>query len=206
LVDRVCKLSQFDLAALTKDLGAAVAEYMPLNESREEFARRLARYFATERRLDLLAEQVSRFESVGADRRLRVFISATWDGRAAAIEAADKCAALGIDTWLADRQIKAGDNVEEAIASAIQLADVFVLIASPGIGASAWMSREIGLALEWAATTGRPRIVQLVSHGCDLPVSLRGFPSIELGVGNLVGADTMDSLLRAFREDKTSSA
>lgn len=202
VVDHLCQISEFDLTSLTKDLGAAISDYAPMLESREEFAQRLVRYFTDADCLELLARHVSRFLGAEADRRLRVFFAAAGDGKEIASEAADLCSAYGLDTWLAERRLREGDDIEEVIFESIRTSDVFVVVVSPEASGSKWISKEIGIALQYGAASSRPRIIPLVLRGCEVPTALLGLQRIELDEGNRLGPRVMRDLLRAFRSEQ----
>ena len=79
--------------------------------------------------------------------RARVFILHSVDSREVAAALAEALRRLDIDPWVAEEQITAGENLVEAIESAMGRADAFVVLIWPGDLHRANVNFELGVAV-----------------------------------------------------------
>jgi hypothetical protein len=181
---------------LVKELGTAIGEYSPLQESREEFARRLTDYFARENSLDYFGQRLSRLDERELVRKLRVFIAATGRGKTVARAVTKQCKALGADTWLAENDLSGGDNLESEIIREIEKADLFLVVISKDFGNSSWIGKEIAVALQRSSGL-TPRVVPIVLRGVQLPEALCGLEAIRMEDDKDIKPEVLLKVLRS---------
>lgn len=196
LVDRLCELSEYDVRLLLKDLGTAIETYVPMRESREEFAFRLVAYFAKEDSLEHLNRSISKLSEIGGAWSIRVFVAATKQGRKVARAMAALCKSLGAEPWIAEQNLAPKFNAEVEIMRAINRADIFLVIVAGDFKESRWIGREIGIALK-AAGSGRPRVVPVLLRGAVLPDLLKGLHTIEIEDEDKITVDVLADVLRS---------
>lgn len=105
------------------------------------------------------------------ERFERIFLSYSSRDRLKMLERADALASLpNVEVIFDQKALSAGDRFEMGLTSLIQTADLFLVFWSRPADDSEWVAREIDIALEAQARTGKPQI---------RPVLLEGPPIVE---------------------------
>lgn len=120
---------------------------------------------------------------VGATYRLkrtpfngeRVFI---WyvrkDARDVAQELYEKLAEIGLNPWLDAQSIRGGSDWHQEISNALDAADAFIVLMTPGVHESKWFKPELQLALEQKIP-----ILPLLVQDTELPTELKTISYID---------------------------
>lgn len=100
---------------------------------------------------------------------------------------------LGIDVWLAEWDLDAGDRLRESIADAIERSRFFGVVVSSAFEKSDWCQRELRYALKKERQAKKRILVPIVLESGDLPkwaaerVFLRFDHDYYTGLANLAG-------------------
>jgi hypothetical protein len=125
-----------------------------------------------------------------------VFISHASDTNRKAIGLAMGLEMLGIDAWIAGIDLRGGDEWLSEIVRVIDDSPALVVILSPGANASAWVEREVALAVEREVRVIPVRFDWTEPEG-GLALALAGLERIDLS-GRSYQADA-DRIAEAFR-------
>jgi hypothetical protein len=99
----------------------------------------------------------------------RVFLSYSHEDQPIAQELARELEERGAAVWFDEQMLTLGDDVSERINAAIRSSDVFLVLVSPAAGRSAWVRRELEVAL---ATANGTRVIPVRLTGAEIPADL----------------------------------
>ena len=196
LVDELCELREFEMADLTTTLGVAIENYLPLRESREEFARRLVTYFSREKSLDYLDRCIYRWGDSDRNRKIRIFLTAATAGIHIANSIANLCEEMGAEVWFAEKGISKLGATESEIVHAIQDCDIFLAIVTPDFITSNWAIKEVGIALQQSDGVLAPRIASILVKGSQLPDTLQGIEAVKIEKNDDINPKMLSKVLR----------
>jgi hypothetical protein len=117
-----------------------------------------------------------------AEKEFKVFISYAAEDRSFADSVARELESRGFAVWY-DKEIRPGSRWKDAITTAVQLADAFVLYCSKAYLQSEWGILEIGAATGRALTTPGTAVIPVLGKGVRqsmLPPALRGLRTIKV--------------------------
>jgi hypothetical protein len=80
----------------------------------------------------------------------------------------------GIPFWLDEAEIKVGESLIEKIRAGIDKVDFVAVILSPNSVASAWVQREVDVAMNQEIAGRRVKVLPLMYRKCELPGFLLG--------------------------------
>jgi len=101
-----------------------------------------------------------------------VFLSHSFHDAAEAKKLCDRLSAEGIFVWLAEAQLLPGDSLIPKIQDAIREVDfVAVLLSKASVG-SAWVAKEVQVALNEEIAGRRVIVVPIILEPCDVPAFL----------------------------------
>jgi hypothetical protein len=102
------------------------------------------------------------------------FISYSHKDKEKASSLASYLGRLGLKVWLDTKELHAGQSIIDAVSTAIQQSDLYVVCLLPAAVKSQWVVHELNTALTLETTKGRPRVMPVLLAHTDLPVTLVG--------------------------------
>ena len=81
--------------------------------------------------------------------------------------------AAGLDVWIDEAELNVGDSLIEKIAEGIEKADCMVAVISSHSVASAWVQKELKLAMTTEILNRRVNVLPVVAEECEIPFFLR---------------------------------
>jgi signal transduction histidine kinase len=103
-----------------------------------------------------------------------VFVSYSSADRVFARRVATDLTLAGAAVWFDEVELRVGDAILSAIASAVERIDYFIVVLSPAAIASRWVMKELEVASAKELTTGRVVVLPLLLHDCPMPPQLVG--------------------------------
>ena len=79
----------------------------------------------------------------------------------------------GVTVWLDEAELNIGDSLIERISSAIEQMKFVAAVISPNSIGSAWVQKELSLAMSKEVKGRRVTVLPLLIANCELPASLR---------------------------------
>jgi len=79
----------------------------------------------------------------------------------------------GVETWRADKEVSAGENIQEKINDAIANTDYFIVVLSKHSTTSSWVNFEISAVLNREISKQQTIILPVLIEDCDIPFSLK---------------------------------
>lgn len=79
----------------------------------------------------------------------------------------------GVQTWRADKEVSAGENIQEKINDAISNTDYFIVLLSKHSTSSNWVNFELSAILNREVSKQQRIILPVLIEDCDIPFSLR---------------------------------
>lgn len=126
------------------------------------------------------------------DHRPRLFISGSYQEIDLMRQISEIAQKAGFDVWFADKQISAGDRIQDAISKAIDESDCLVAILSEAATESSWVQFEIGRA--WGA---RKKILPIKIGNAKVSSDLMGIMYLQLESSKLTLRD-IEKLKKSF--------
>lgn len=80
---------------------------------------------------------------------------------------------FGITSWIDEAELNFGDSLIQSISSAIQSIDVVLAVISSHSVSSAWVSKELSLAMTKEITLSQVVVIPIIIDKCDIPFYLR---------------------------------
>src|SRR5947209_7685491 len=145
-----------------------------------------------------MAEQQGQNSQTNPPRLLKVFLCHAGEDKARVRELYRKLRADGVEPWLDEESLLAGQRWEDAIVEAVESSDVVIVCLSPqAVSEAGFRHREIKLALDTAEEQpeGTIFLIPLKLADCELPRRLREYHWV-----NYYEPDGHDKLLRALKE------
>lgn len=121
--------------------------------------------------------------SSGPDRKLRVFLCHSSADKASVRALYARLAKDGIDPWLDEEKLIAGQKWQEEIPAAVKASDaVVVCMSKSSIGKAGYVQKEIGFALDVAQEQPEGSIFLIPARleECDVPNRLRDYHWVNL--------------------------
>jgi len=84
----------------------------------------------------------------------------------------------GLKAWLDEWEIKGGDSISDAVQSALDTYDVFIIVLSPRAVASQWVKEELRVALQRCLENTHNVIIPVLRKNCTIPTFLRDYKYI----------------------------
>jgi hypothetical protein len=88
-------------------------------------------------------------------------------------EVADALRKAGVAVWIDEVELRIGDSLIDRLSEAIHTADLIVAFISATSVTSAWVGKELSLAMTREVNGRRVRVLPVVVNECELPYSLR---------------------------------
>ncbi len=137
------------------------------------FGLRYGAYFAVcyGRRLNDLGESKDENSSERqfASEPIQVFLSHTSADNKIAKRVAEDLQQAGIDVWLDEAEVKAGDRIIAKMAEGIRKSKFLVVILSEKSQESNWVEKEVGVMLHEEVESGEKRVIPIRLDGSKLP-------------------------------------
>lgn len=109
-----------------------------------------------------------------ADQQHSAFISYSHKDKEDGSSLASYLGRLGLKVWLDTKELHAGQSIIEAVSSAIQRSDLYVVCLSPAALKSQWVIHELNTALTLETTKGHPKVMPILLARTELPSTLAG--------------------------------
>lgn len=108
----------------------------------------------------------------------------------------------GVTTWRADKEISAGETIQEKINDAISKTDYFIAVLSKNSTSSSWVNFEISAILNREISKQQRIILPVLIEDCDIPFSLKNrlFADFRLSF-----EEGYSKLIQAIRQKTTKS-
>ena len=106
-----------------------------------------------------------------------------------------------IPVWFGQRDIAPGENLMDALESAVKASKAVVLVIGPGYGKSSLQNVEVQAALEGAWADPRKRLIPLLIKDAKVPPFLRGRQALVLGEGPKELNMVVDRIAEAIAAD-----
>lgn len=108
----------------------------------------------------------------------------------------------GVETWRADKEISAGETIQEKINDAISQTDYFIAVLSKNSTSSSWVNFEISAILNREISKQQRIILPVLIEDCDIPFSLKDrlFADFRLSF-----EEGYSKLIQAIRQKTTKS-
>ena len=103
----------------------------------------------------------------------RVFLSHTHKDKVFVRRLAADLAASGVDVWVDEGEIRAGDSLIERIDSALETTVLVAVVLSRRSVRSAWVRAEVETALQLEIEGSRVKVLPLLLEPCKMPSFLR---------------------------------
>ena len=133
------------------------------------------------------------------------FISYAHEDKELARALADALRTRGCRIWIDVEKMRAGDDLVEQIAEAIDSVDFLLAIVSEESVKSAWCKRELAIAFEAALKTDRVKVLPLRLGPVALPPILKGLYSPRVAPSDIEAmADKLMADMASHREDQDS--
>jgi hypothetical protein len=139
------------------------------------------------------------------DAKKQIFISYSSADRKHVVEVANALRARGVDTWLDQDVISAGDDIVTAINDGLRNASGFVVFASRAYLASKWTNAELTALVHLAVSDERKTIVVLLEP-VELPALLAARRRIEWTSADAVADEIAKSAGRTAAAPEASGA
>lgn len=104
---------------------------------------------------------------------MKVFISHNSNDKPFVRKLANHLSQHGIDSWIDEAEIHHGESLIHKIADAIQKLDIILAIISKNSVDSAWVKKELSLAMTKEIHIGHIVLIPVVIDKCDIPFFLR---------------------------------
>lgn len=125
----------------------------------------------------------------------RIFLSYAHEDKEIAQSLAEGLRDGGAEVWLDEEALNVGDSLVARIEAAIRSSDLFLILISPASERSAWVSRELGLAL---GSEQRTRVVPVLLSNASVPSDLQDILYLKADPNDL--GKTADQILRASQK------
>jgi hypothetical protein len=102
-----------------------------------------------------------------------VFLSHTATDKPAVRKLADDLRSAGVRVWIDEAEIRAGDSLMGKIQSGIEEMECLAVALSPQSVKSAWVQKELNMALVSALSDRSIRVIPLLLETCSVPLCLR---------------------------------
>jgi TIR domain-containing protein len=104
---------------------------------------------------------------------VHVFLSHNHHDKELAVPLAAQLRLVGIDVWLDDWEIAAGDSIPGKVNEALVLVDTVVVLWSGNAAGSRWVDAELATALDRQLSEGSVRLIPIRLDDTKLPALLR---------------------------------
>lgn len=129
----------------------------------------------------------------------QVFISHTSQDKEFVERLAKDLSRRGLNVWLDRWEIRPGQNWQEAISSALDDSDVYLLVVNPS--PSTWQRSEWSTALERSWVSRDKTVIPLLLHGASPPAGLKNVQAIIVDEPTAQPPKAIvDEIVRAVRE------
>ncbi|EAT59658.1 TIR domain-containing protein [Chlorobium ferrooxidans] len=108
----------------------------------------------------------------------------------------------GVQTWRADKEVTAGENIQEKINDAISNTDYFIVLLSKHSTSSSWVNFELSAILNREVSKQQRIILPVLIEDCDIPFSLRDRLFADFRFSFEEG---YEKLIRALKQKETKS-
>lgn len=89
---------------------------------------------------------------------------------------ADDLESQGMDVWLDERKMKAGDSITDGITEGMSSYDVFLIFLSQKSVNAPWVKEELRIALnKRIRTLGKLKIIPIILEDCEIPLFLEDY-------------------------------
>lgn len=103
----------------------------------------------------------------------KVFISHSSQDKKFIDKLVKALSADGVQIWIANKEISAGENIQEKINDAISNIDYFIVVLSKHSTSSSWVNFEISAILNREISKQQRIILPVLIEDCDIPFSLK---------------------------------
>lgn len=103
-----------------------------------------------------------------------VFLSHSWGDKEFARKLAGDLVSSGVRVWVDEGEIMVGDSLIEKIRIGIDEMDYLAVVLSPNSVSSAWVKKEVDIAMNQEIEGNRIKVLPLVYKQCELPWFLKG--------------------------------
>lgn len=132
---------------------------------------------------------------------LRVFVSYSHKDRTIVERLVQNLKSEGIDVWIDQFELIAGESIRRSIEDAIASIDIFLIILSPNSSTSTWVQEELDLMFDRSTHQGAVLIPVVVSQ-CNIPGILRGRKWVDLASDYDQGLIELLNSLRSWAKRK----
>ena len=116
------------------------------------------------------------------NEKKKAFISYSNQDREFARRLSDQLFNSGIEVWIDQYEIKAGDSlVEKIFSEGLAKADFFIILLSNSSVNSSWVKEELSIAVI-NRINGLTKIIPVLKEKCEIPVPLRALKWVDLSV------------------------
>lgn len=135
---------------------------------------------------------------------MRAFLSHSSADKSLAIHIYRALRDQAVDVWFDCLELRAGDSLLTKIADGIGNAEFLLVLVTENAKASAWVKKELSIALAQEVNGTGPKVIPLLLQGCEIPTILADklYVSIDesgAGVGDIFPAIFRDSYILDIR-------
>jgi hypothetical protein len=113
-------------------------------------------------------------------RQPRAFVSYGWKDGEVAQRLARDLTGVGVITWFAEWEIKAGDSIRQKIDEGLQGCEFFIVVLSKASLQRPWVQTELDAAVELKTKGKLKKIIPVKLDDCDAPTTIGGLLCVDL--------------------------
>lgn len=116
---------------------------------------------------------------------INLFLSHTSKDKPIVRRVADDLESLGLNIWLDEKKIIAGDSITDKLSDGLSKYDVFLIFLSEKSVNAPWVKEELRVALnKRIKTEGKLKIIPVILEECQIPVFLEDYVYVNLSDPN----------------------
>jgi hypothetical protein len=115
-------------------------------------------------------------------RQPRAFVSYGWKDGEIAQRLARELTGVGVITWFAEWEIKAGDSIRQKIDEGLQGCEFFIVVLSRASLQRPWVQTELDAAIELKTKGKLKKIIPVKLDDCDAPTTIGGLLFVDLSL------------------------